>query len=208
MKELTTKIILDKKTEYFEKIKKKAADNNSPKLYYDAVKLLTDGEKPETWDVRSLFPGKSDIEIGEICADYFNGISAEFDSATTEDIPPDLPDTGQQVITRDMIARRLRDCKKVTAGVTGDVMPHLVKKYPDLFADPLERIFDMATRLREWPIPWQLETVTLIPKKSTPTKLSECRNLSCTAFFSKVFEFFILERLKKEVPILLSLIHI
>ena len=38
-----------------------------------------------------------------------------------------------------------------------------------------------------------------MPKKYIPTELSECRNISCTAFFSKVFEFFLLKRIKNEM---------
>ena len=72
MKNLTEKIIKDKKTADLESVKKRAAKNSNLKFYYDAVKLPKDGEKPEKWDVRSLFPGKTDQEIGEICAAYFN----------------------------------------------------------------------------------------------------------------------------------------
>ena len=98
-----------------------------------------------------------------------------------------------------MIVLRIKNCKKITCGVKGDVLPHIVKLYPELFAIPLEKKFCDAYTTRTWPHPWKLETVTLVPKKTTPEKLADCRNLSCTAFFSKVLEYFVLTRMKSEI---------
>ena len=46
-----------------------------------------------------------------------------------------------------------------------------------------------------------METVTVIPKNSAPSQLSELRNLSCTPLFSKVLESFLLSRLKDEIKL-------
>ena len=77
MKTITDKIVKDKKQAYIKGIKKKASESNNTKIYYDAIKLLRDGERPEPWDEGTIFPGKTDEEIGELCADYFNGISTD-----------------------------------------------------------------------------------------------------------------------------------
>ena len=49
-----------------------------------------------------------------------------------------------------------------------------------------------------WPDAWKLETVTTIPKAAIPESLDQTRNISCTPVLSKVLEFFVLQRLKKE----------
>ena len=36
-------------------------------------------DHPKEFDVRLLFPGKSDQEVSEALADYFNEVSREFD---------------------------------------------------------------------------------------------------------------------------------
>ena len=46
-----------------------------------------------------------------------------------------------------------------------------------------------------------METVSVIPKNSAPTSLSELRNLSCTPLFSKVLEHFVLEDLKSKIKL-------
>ena len=73
--------------------------------------------------------------------------------------------------------------------------PRVVQKFCDLLSEPLELIFSKVYETVQWPKSWKSETVTLIPKKSSPTDLSQVRNLSCTPLFSKLLESFILEEL-------------
>ena len=75
LKKETEELIKKKKAEYFEKIKQKTLNARNAKAYYIAVKMLNCKEVPEVWNVRVLFPGKTDGEIATILADYFNRIS-------------------------------------------------------------------------------------------------------------------------------------
>ena len=79
--------------------------------------------------------------------------------------------------------------------------PRVVQKFCDLLSEPLELIFSKVYETVQWPKSWKSETVTLIPKKSSPTDLSQVRNLSCTPLFSKLLESFILEELRAKIPI-------
>ena len=91
--------------------------------------------------------------------------------------------------------------KKPASQVVGDIPPQLVTEYCDILAIPLHYIFSKIYETLEWPEIWKRETVTVIPKVSSPTSLSELRNLSCTPLFSKLLESFVLEDLKGETSL-------
>ena len=82
----------------------------------------------------------------------------------------------------------------------GDIPPNLVPLVISTISVPLSDIFN-STLTTGWPDPWRREYQTIIPKKSSPTSLNECRNLSCTNYFSKLLESFVLEGLISEVPV-------
>ena len=50
-----------------------------------------------------------------------------------------------------------------------------------------------------WPTKWKTEYVTVIPKNNDPQEPSECRNISCTNFLSKLYESFLLTWSREEV---------
>ena len=156
-------------------------------------------EAPKKWDVRTLFPGKTDEEIAELVAEFFNSISCEF-----RPLEPDW--VAQGADTREFlpyqIAGRLRAFKKPKFRVAGDLPPCLVNSCSDILAIPLTIIYNEVAASGEWPRQWTTETVTIIPKNSNPSGLSECRNLSCTPLFSKVLEAFVLDELRKETKLL------
>ena len=79
MKELTDKLVLEKKTELIESLKAKAIEQGSTAKFYKAVRLFKDDEKPARWNLRDLFPEDPDAMIVEEVADFFNKISQEFE---------------------------------------------------------------------------------------------------------------------------------
>ena len=166
-------------------------------MYYKAVSALKNREAPKKWDPRTLFPGLSDLEIGEKVAAYFNAISEEFPPLDINNIP-----SGEHVeyapLKRYEVAAALKAFKKPKSCVQGDIPPRLVTEYSDILAIPLTDLYNQIIRESEWPDLWKKETVIIIPKTSNPEGLSECRNLSCTPLLSKVLESFILKRLKEE----------
>ena len=64
--------------------------------------------------------------------------------------------------------------------------------YADILARPITKIFNMITTTKGWPAHWKVEHVTIIPKRKDPQTPSECRNISCTNFFPKLYESFVL----------------
>ena len=166
-------------------------------LYYKVVSALKTREAPQKWDIRFLFPGKSDEEIGLLVRDYFNTISSEFAPVSEDDIPRGVEENFQP-LERHQVAAILRSCKKPRSCVRGDILPKLVTLFADILAIPLPDLYNQAILTREWPDLWKRETITVIPKCAVLASLSECRNIACTPLFSKVLESIVLKRLKEE----------
>ena len=143
-----------------------------------------------------MFPGKSDQQIGELVAEYFNQISQEYEPLGDEEIPARSRPVERLECFK--VAAVLRSFKKPRSQVRGDIAPKLVTQNSDILAIPLTAIYNNVLQGKEWPILWKLETVTVIPKTTSPNELKELRNLSCTPLFSKVLESFVLARLREE----------
>ena len=191
--------VKEAKNAFFEKMKIKASEAKNSKEYFKAIKVLLcpDQSEHSQWNIRDLFPGKSDSEAAEETAAFFNKISSEYTPITPGsgiDCSPLCPEMYE-------IAARLKHCKKPRSMVKGDILPKLVTKFADILAIPLHYIFRISYASGSWPSLWKTETVTAIPKCPRPTSLSELRNLSCTPLFSKVMEFFLLKKLKEEVKL-------
>ena len=74
----------------------------------------------------------------------------------------------------------------------------MLVKCLDVFAAPICRIFNAITAQESWPALWKIEYVTVIFREyvtvisknmsSESESESECRNISCTNFLSKIYE--------------------
>ena len=173
-----------------------ASSGTSSRSYYKAVKAVGTKNKQTSWSVADLFPDKSEAQAGEEAAKYFTQITDLFDplEPTEAAVPPREPVSLQQV------EALLKSAKKPSSQVPGDVLPRLVKAHHKRLAPAAMRIFNSVFRTGKWPSAWKTETVVVIPKVPNPSSLSECRNISCTAFLSKVLESVILADLRHSVP--------
>ena len=198
MKELTNRLIKEKKTEFIETIKKKAVDQKSTSMFYKAVTMFKDHEQPPKWDLTDLFPGEPALAAAEQAADFFNSISSEFQ-------PVSMPTHGTITevwrISKSEIVTMLKESKKPNSRVAGDIFSDLISPNAEILATPLCDIFNAIIQTRTWPDVWKNETVVVIPKQRNPDSLSQCRNLSCTPFFSKILERFIFARINREVKL-------
>ena len=87
--------ILARKKEYLWTQKDHILAEDANRNFYKHVKNFNTIEKPREFDVRSLMPGKSDREVAETLAEYFNKISQEFDPLQ----PHQIPSTWHEPIT-------------------------------------------------------------------------------------------------------------
>ena len=179
-------------------MKEKALESNNTSMFYKAVKLFQDHDKPPDWDVRQLFPGKTDGEAAEAVAEYFDAISHEFSPISERTLENDAEIWQFQPSE---VADMLRTSKKPRSRVGGDIFPDLISPNADILAIPLTFIYNQILSSRYWPHHWKEETVVIIPKTQMPENLAQCRNLSCTMFFSKILERFIFSRLTGETEL-------
>ena len=167
-----------------------------PKAYYRAIKHLSCNGKQSEWDVRDLFPGKTTKEAANETAAYFTRISDEFEALG----PPRTVEVSQRSpLSLPEVERYMKLAKKPNSSVAGDILPRLMKMAHREMSVPARIIFNSVFNSGTWPARWKEETTVIIPKTQNPASLAECRNISCTAFLSKVLESVVLDDLRKEL---------
>ena len=180
------------------KKRKQLTEKDANRGFFRLVKAFNTPERPQSFDVRTLRPGKTDWEVAEELAVFFNRISAEFDPLTAEQIPNgkrrSLP-----ALSLHEVSARIKRFRKPKSMVEGDVFPELLTKFCDFFAMPLTDIYNEIASSLQWPASWKAEYVTIIPKNSCPQDFEDLRNISCTAMISKIMESFVLEWAMEEV---------
>ena len=188
-----------KAEEMIEKSKTEFVDRSAeagPKAYFTAIKALAASGTPTPWDVCNLFPEMSEEQAGEEISSYFTQITDQF---TPLEEPRAVPTELRPEMSEEEVLAWLRRAKKPSSQVEGDVPPRVMKKHFEAFVKPVTKIFNSVLRHAAWPRKWKTETTVVIPKVPNPASLSECRNISCTAFLSKVLESVILKGLREEI---------
>ena len=127
-------------------------------------------------------------------------MSQEFNPLEDEDIPSTF---GCELPKLELheVAARIKKFRKPKSMVPGDVFPKLVTLLSDFFAIPLTDIYNSITTSGVWPKVWKREFITIIPKKNAPESMADLRNISCTLLASKMYESYVLDWLKAEVPL-------
>ena len=186
-------VIETSKENYVEKLLEDGGNNRS---FYAATKRLASATACSEWKVADLFPGKDGHQVGGEVLEFFGKIS----SLEAREVP-DVPRVhgGLPVFDRATVVKILKSSKKSDSMVEGDPLPHLIRRFPEAFAQPVGMIFNRVNESGRWPKTWKTEHLTIIPKVPNPTSLSECRNISCTSAFSKIFEGQVLLKLRGEL---------
>ena len=189
LQERMDELMADSKLMYVERVKA-----GGQRAYFNAIKQLNCKEKPREWEVSSLFPEASEVEVGNKVAEFFTQITDNFTP-----LGEPVRGQGRGPVTEEYVAKKLREAKKPNSTVKGDILPRLMKRFHPLLVKPVTKIFNVAFESSSWPSNWKSETAVIIPKNSNPSSLSECRNISCTNFLSKVMESIILDDLRREI---------
>ena len=203
LKAATDKLIKDRKRSYMDLKKRQLSEPDANRSFFRLVKAFNTPEKPQTFDIRTLRPGKTDSEIANELADFFNRISSEFDGLTPDQIPITKHRQLEPLMPHE-VAGRIKRFRKPKSMVTGDAFPALLTRFSDFFAIPLTEVFNSVASTQIWPAVWKTEYVTVIPKKSTPESFNDLRNISCTLLVSKIMESYVLEWASQEVAVKLN----
>ena len=184
-------LIKQKKKEFVQLSKKDC------RSFFRSVKQLNTKDRPKPWAVSDLYLGKEDMEVAEIVTEYFGDIADLLPPLDPGLKPRDCGMETCPALSGLSVANRIKMAKKPSSMVEGDIYPHIYGLY-DL-SRAVEPIYNKILETRQWPEPWKVETITVIPKTQNPSSLSECRNISCTNFLSKVMETIILEQLRSQI---------
>ena len=114
--------IKKKRDTYLESQRNVLLVDDARRNYFRNVKAFKSKDRPRPFDVRSIFPGKSDAEVADALAIYFNRISSEFEPLE----PADIPRTYSRNLPKlapFMVAGRIRAFKKPKSMVKGDIFP-------------------------------------------------------------------------------------
>ena len=172
--------------------------NSDTNSFHKCVKAFIDAENRRVWSPTELDPTKSDKEMAEILAEHFNDIRSEYQPLDVNSIPSTYDSTIEDLQHSDII-RMIKESTKPKSRVSGDIFVHLFTRFPNSLATPVCNVFNAIKNCNKWPLLWKIEYVTVIPKVSNPTAVSECRNISCTNWLSKLFEKFVLKWARREV---------
>ena len=171
-------------------------DGNAGRSFYAATRKLATCTTAPQWSVGDLFPGQGPEVVCDEVLKFYGRIACA--------PAPPMPSIGcggggLGDFSVDRTTALLKAVKKTDSRVDGDPLPHLVRRHPEAFAEPITMLFNEINRTGQWPTSWKTEHLTVIPKVPNPSGLAECRNISCTSIFSKVLEGVLLERLRGEL---------
>ena len=129
---------------------------------------------------------------------HFAAISQNYEPICLKNFPPEVreelksPDiTAIPQLQEYKVFKRICKSKKPNSSVPGDLPRKMVQELSCELTTPVTTIFNSILRTLEYPRQWVREYQVPIPKIPNPTSEEDLRNISKTAFFSKVFESFL-----------------
>ena len=203
LKENFGESLRNEKMKYIMKISTEVAEGRRGSIYPALKKLgLRPGEDfHQTFSLPShTSQNLSPFQSAELIASHFSSISQEFLPLCSTNLPPKvqkyLNDKDQDLVptlsTYDVYKRMVK-AKKPNSLVPGDLHPKLVKRFADILAGPVTKIYNHISLTSVYPEQWKVEHQIPIPKVTPPTSEDDLRNISKTPFFSKVYESFLAE---------------
>ena len=192
---LSIKITKRRKKQDQNVLDKFKSETNAGKFFHHIACLLGKNSGPR-WSPEQLYPGQSKEEVANNLAAFFNQISSQYEPLKPEEIPTTTLRT-LPVITQQMVEEKLKAAKKPTSTVPGDIPAILYSRYPRELSPIITHLFIRITVQQCWPDDWKIEYITVIYNDQQYP--SECRNIACTNFLSKLYEAFVLQWSREEV---------
>ena len=199
LKKETVAWVARRKKGYFDNLKGNLLDGNVQN-FYTYVRAIHGQDKPEQWTPRKIRPHQTDKETAEEMAAFFCRISNQYSPLDMNDIPT-VPEKPLPIISEQQVQKLLLEARKTKSMVPGDIFSGLYSLCPKELSRPITSLFNAMSREERWIDSWKREVVTVIPKTRSPSDWNECRNISCTAFLSKVYERHVLQLAREEVTL-------
>ena len=163
--------------------------------------------------IEHLEANLTNSESVERIASYFARVSQEYPPLNISTLPAsvksklDDPDKLDQapVLSESEIMEKIMKSKKPKSGIPGDLPRRIVQQFAPQLAKPFTFIYNNIIQSGEWPAIWKVEHGIPLQKCTNPTNEDDLRVISLTAFFSKVFERFVMDWLLFFISDLLDL---
>ena len=186
--------------DYKDKIIEEVVEGKRNSAYKAIKKLGNPSSTEESFQIPSHVDANlSAEESANLLADFFSKISQEFDPIDPSNFSPalklKLSSATSEVpyLEEYQIYKKITAAKKPDSAVPGDLPKKVVKAFSVELATPMMIIFNKITESAEYPQQWIREHQSSIPKQYPPNSEEDLRNISCTPFFSKVYEAFLSE---------------
>ena len=187
---------------YLEKNVRSLKEDNPGKAYKNLKKL---GAQPGDCTDEGSFSLISHLnenltveESTERIANHFARISQEYLPLNQETLPDtvktklnNIDEKDIPILTEFDVYLKIEKSKKPKSTVTGDVPKRIVQEFSPEFSAPMSKIYNSIAKSGHWPKPWRIEYGTPLQKQPSPENEDHLRIIALTAFFSKVFERFV-----------------
>ena len=183
---------------YKDKVVSEVTEGKRGSAYKALKKLADNSSHNENFHIPAHVESNfSPQDSAEALADYFSQISQEFNPIDPDSFSPSLKEKlvdfteKTPILEEYQIHQKIQAAKKPNSMVGGDLPKKVVKEFAVELTTPLMMIFNAITSKAEYPRQWIIEHQTPIPKQYPPGSEEDLRNISCTPFFSKVYEAFL-----------------
>lgn len=119
LKKITDELIKNRRETYLQSQRDCLLVEDARRNFFRNVKAFQAKESPRQFDVRSLFPGKTDAQVADALAAFFNRISQEFQPLELKDIPR-THDNEIPLLHPFQVEERIKAFKKPKSMVKGD----------------------------------------------------------------------------------------
>ena len=153
--------------------------------FHECVRAFINNDKQREWSPRNLYADTSDKDTAEKLTAFFNNISTKYTPLNMSNLPQSF-EQEPPLITAEQVTKQISEGKKLR--VKGDIFINVFVQNLSTLAKPITTIFNNSTKNTTWPADLKTEYVTIILKKQAPETESDCPNISCTNFLSKVYE--------------------
>ena len=133
-----------------------------------------------------------------LMADHFSLISQNYAPIDIRNFPPKMREVllkpqsaSVPVLEQYQVYKKICKAKKPNSTVPGDLPKRIIQEFSCELAAPVTVIYNAILQTHHYPRQWVVEEQVPIPKQHPPSSMDELRNISKTAFFSKVFESFL-----------------
>ena len=173
--------------------------NGNQKSVYSALRRLgvRPGEKSDTFTLPN-HTNLSSLEAAELMADHFSLISQEYEPIDILNFPPKMKEellhpqsATVPVIEEFQVFKKICKSKKPNSIVSGDLPKKIIQEFACELSVPVTVIYNSILKTYQYPRQWVAEEQVPIPKQHPPLSEDHLRNISKTAFFSKLFESFL-----------------